>query len=76
MHVKYVCINIGMRFGGTRLANRRIGKERKGKNEKYLIHKSKQMFNNEIKSKAENCFDTLKQMGEIHFCSTSIGLFV
>lgn len=40
---------------------------------KYLIHKSKQMFNNEIKSLAENCFDTMKQMGEIHFCSASMG---
>lgn len=29
------------------------------------------MFNNEIKSLAENRFDTLKQMGKIHFCSTS-----
>lgn len=31
------------------------------------------MFNNEIKSLAENCFDTLKQMGEIHFCSSCMG---
>lgn len=53
---------------GMRLASSRMGWQRK---KKYLIHKSKQMFNNEIKSLAENCFDTLKQMGEIHFCSSS-----
>lgn len=31
------------------------------------------MFNNEIQSLAENCFDTLKQTGEIHFCSSCMG---
>lgn len=37
-------------------------RERKEKTLKYSMHKSKPMFNNQIKSLAENCSDTLLQM--------------